>query len=212
MREITPYKTVTGALKALDNGGRIFNVFTKSGDGKIANSELLKAAGALAGHEQAFLFFHMALTRLGQDQRQQVVAHLSPALRKQYLKINPLCITIEKFDDVPQPTQPVIVEGYPRFIEDKSQFTAFIMVPIMAGKVMTFMMIPIFDQYDVYELYPDAGLKGDKSIIATVRGSKRLQSVHTTFGGFVKELKFDPKTKNPHSHYIEALYYIKDDK
>ena len=60
---------------------------------------------------------------------------------------------------------------------------------------MTFALIPIFDKFDVYEVYSDSDLQGNKTIIATVRGSKRLASTMTTFGGIVKKLKFKDKSK-----------------
>lgn len=50
MREVQPYRTERGLLKALDNGGRFFNIFTKAGDAQITRAELAKAA----------LFFEMA--------------------------------------------------------------------------------------------------------------------------------------------------------
>ena len=46
MREVQLYRTERGLLKALDNGGRFFNVFTKAGDDQITRSELAKAARA----------------------------------------------------------------------------------------------------------------------------------------------------------------------
>ena len=43
MREIRPYKTVRGATRALDNGGRFFNLFAKAGDDIVDSAELAKA-------------------------------------------------------------------------------------------------------------------------------------------------------------------------
>ena len=37
-------------------------------------------------------------------------------------------------------------------IDSKSDFKGFIMIPISTGSVMTFSMVPIIDQYDVYEI------------------------------------------------------------
>ena len=81
------------------------------------------------------------------------------------------------------------------------------MIPMCTGKITTFMMIPIFDKFDVYEVYSDANLKGNKTIIATVRGSKRLSTTMTSFGGIVKKLKFKDKSKRTHRLYIETLFY-----
>ena len=78
---------------------------------------------------------------------------------------------------------------------------------IFTGKTMTFTTIPIFDKFDVYEVYANPDLTGDKTIIATVRGSKRLGTTKTTFAGIAKKLQFKDKSPRPHSLYVETLYY-----
>ena len=64
MREIKPYKTFSGATAALDNGGRFFNLFARSGDEIVDSSELKKAAGVYSGDSKAFMYFDMALMSL----------------------------------------------------------------------------------------------------------------------------------------------------
>lgn len=207
MKHIVPYKTLQGALNALDNGGRFYNVFTKARDEVITDSELCKAAGVFLRQAHAFLFFELALSDLSKADRDQVIRHLSPELRSTYLRQRPKHTEIEVFEQSARETQAVIVAGFPVFLEDKTQFSGFIMIPIFTGKVTTFTMIPIFDRFDVYEVYANSDLKGNKTIIATVRGSKRLASTMTTFGGIVKKLKFKDKSKKPHSLYVETLFY-----
>ncbi len=207
MKQIVPYRTLRGALNALDNGGRFYNVFTKAKDEVITDSELYKAAGVFLGKARAFLFFELALSDLSGIDREQVIQRLSVELRSTYLRQRPKHVEIEVFEQEAQETDAVIVAGFPVFLEDKTQFSGFIMIPICTGKVTTFMMIPIFDKFDVYEVYSDSDLKGNKTIIATVRGSKRLSATMTSFGGIVKKLKFKDKSKRTHSLYIETLFY-----
>ena len=207
MKQIVPYRTLQGALNALDNGGRFYNVFTKAGDEVITDSELCRAAGVFSRKAHAFLFFELALSDLSKADREQVIRHLSPELRSTYLRQRPKHTEIEVFEQSARETDPVIVAGFPVFLEDKTQFSGFIMIPIFSGKVTTFMMVPIFDRFDVYEVYANSDLKGNKTIIATVRGSKRLAVAMTTFGGIVKKLKFKDKSKKPHSLYVETLFY-----
>ena len=207
MRQIVPYKTLQGALNALDNGGRFYNVFTKAKDEVITDSELYKAAGIYSGKAQAFLFFELALSDLPEIDREQVLQCLSPELRSTYIKQRPKHTEIEVFEQEVQETDAVIVAGFPVFLEDKTQFSGFIMIPIFTGKVTTFTMIPIFEKFDIYEVYSDSNLKGDKTIIATLRGSKRLAATMTTFGGIVKKLKFKDKSNRKHSLYVETLFY-----
>jgi len=207
MKQIVPYRTLQGALNALDNGGRFYNIFTKAKDEVITDSELYKAAGVFLGKARAFLFFELALSDLSEIDREQVIQSLSGELRSTYLRQRPKHTEIEVFEQEAHETDAVIVAGFPVFVEDKTQFSGFIMIPICTGKITTFMMIPIFDKFDVYEVYSDSALKGSKTIIATVRGSKRLSTTMTSFGGIVKKLKFKDKSKRTHRLYIETLFY-----
>ena len=85
------------------------------------------------------------------------------------------------------------MSGYPVFVEDKTQFTGFIflVVPVI-------MMIPIIDVFDVYEVFESAEMRERRTVIATSRGSKRLDGVQTRFAGVLKELQFDDKTGKEH--------------
>lgn len=64
MREIMPYKTLSGARKALDNGGRFYNLFAKAGDNVVESGELARAAGIHSTDTKALLYFEMALMAL----------------------------------------------------------------------------------------------------------------------------------------------------
>jgi len=207
MKQIVPYKTLQGALNALDNGGRFYNVFTKARDEVITDSELCKAAGVFSNKAQAFLFFELALSDLSQADRERVIQRLSPELRSTYLKKRPKHTEIEVFEHAVRETDPVIVTGFPVFLEDKTQFSGFIMIPISTGKVTTFTMIPIFDRFDVYEVYANPDLNGDKTIVTTMRGPRRLAVAMTTFGGIVKKLNFKDKSERAHGLYVETLFY-----
>lgn len=207
MKQIVPYRTLQGAMNALDNGGRFYNIFTKAKDEVITDSELCKAAGVFSSKAQAFLFFELALSDLSDADRDQVIQRLSPELRSTYLKKRPKHTEIEVFEQAVRETDAVIVAGFPVFLEDKTQFSGFIMIPICTGKVTTFTMVPIFDRFDVYEVYADSDLKGDKTIIATMRGSKKLATAKTTFGGIVKKLKFKNRSERAHGLYVETLFY-----
>ena len=83
MRELRPYKTLSGAQRALDNGGRIYNLLARSGDDIVDASELTKAAGVYLTGIKSFLYLEMALQDLPTDQQRAVVARLSPGTMQQ---------------------------------------------------------------------------------------------------------------------------------
>ena len=84
MREVQPYKTEGGLLKALDNGGRFFNVFTRAGDDRITRAELAKAAGVFGSKPKAVLFFEMAQQALSRQARTRAVTALGPKERERF--------------------------------------------------------------------------------------------------------------------------------
>jgi hypothetical protein len=203
MRKLQPYVTVRGAQAALDNGGRFYNLFSKPSDDVVDPAELARAAGVISAGTQAFLFFEMALFDLPASEKERVVSLLSPALRERYAARRPAVLAPSVVESEGRAGRPAIVSGYPVFLEDRTQFTGFIMVP--TGR--TLIMVPIFDRFDVYEVYDTPDRDTPRTVIATTRGSKRLDGIHARFGGMLRELHFEDVTGKEHALYLEALYY-----
>ena len=66
MKKLQPYRSFDGANRSLDNGGRLWNVFTTAGDRVITKAEIA-AAGGGGGWAGALLFFEMMTSRLSHD-------------------------------------------------------------------------------------------------------------------------------------------------
>jgi hypothetical protein len=206
MREIRPYKTVRGARKALDNGGRFFNLFARADDDVVDPAELAKAAGVYSSGMKALLFFEMALMGLSSDERTEVTGLLSPELRTRYAAQRPRILAPSAVESEGQAGLPAIVSGYPVFVENRSEFRGFIVIVVHVAVVL----LPIIDQFDVYEVFDTPDLREPKTVIATTRGSRRLEGVYARFGGVLKELYFDDKTGKAHGLYLEAMYYARE--
>ena len=95
-----------------------------------------------------------------------------------------------------------MVTGYPSFVENRAQLQGFM---VMAAPVI--MMVPLVDEFDVYEVYDTPDQTGPRTLVATVRGSKRLDALYSRFGGVLKELQFVDKTGRASGLYLEAVYY-----
>ena len=87
-------------------------------------------------------------------------------------------------------------------IAEITQFSAFIILV-----APTVMVIPIFDQFDVYELFDTPECHAPRTVIATARGSKRFESRMTRFGGILQDLYFEDATGKDHSYYLDVAYY-----
>jgi hypothetical protein len=197
-----PYRTARGALKALDNGGRFFNLFAHAGDEVVDAVELARAAGVFSSGIEAFLHFDMALMDLAPEERGQVVAALAPDLLARYTAERPTILAPSAVEAQGRAGSPTIVTGYPVFVEDRTEFRGFVMLV-----VKTVMIIPIYDQFDVYEVFDTPECRSPRTVIATARGSKRLDGVVTRFGGILKELYFEDHTSKDHGYYLEVAYY-----
>ncbi|MEE2888023.1 MAG: hypothetical protein VX951_11400 [Planctomycetota bacterium] len=205
MKKVIPYKHYDGALKALDNGGRFYNLFTKARDEEVSPAELAKVAGVFSDRQKMFLFLEMAVHDLEEANKQSLYGNLSTSLRAEHAEHRPQALLPSEADERGVAAKTAIITGYPRFVTDKTVFSGFIMVPIMAGKTMTFMMIPITDCYDVYELSDEVSSK--KTFIANVRGLPRLPAVLSRFGGILKETSRDEKGEQKDRLFLEGIYY-----
>jgi hypothetical protein len=202
VREIIPYKTLQGATKALDNGGRFYNLFSRVGDDVVSAAELARAAGVLSSDLRAFLFFEMALTDLPAEEKRRVTSLLSTDILDHMSASRPRTLAPSSVEAEGRAGMPAIVAGYPVFVEDRSQFRGFI---VMVTPVI--LLVPIVDRFDVYELYDTTEMKTPRTVIATTRGSKRLDGIPARFGGVLKELQFEDKTGKEHGLFLEAMYY-----
>jgi len=209
MREITPYKTLRGLQKTLDNGGRFYNFFTDANDSVVSRAELAKAAGVFSNEVSAFLFLEMAQQELPLADRSSIETLLETDLRRRYRRQKPVTLNPSEVESSGVAGKAVIVAGYPRFVENKTNFAGFIMMPMQVGNTTTFMMIPIFDQFDVYEVFDDRRMRKPNSMIATVRGRKLNCDSPIRFGGVLKKLEFKDKTKKSHKFYLEVAYYTR---
>ena len=209
MRELKPYRTKQGLRKANDNGGPFYNFFTDADDHVVTRAELAKAAGAFTAGVNAFLFLEMAQQELQSDYRQSIIDLLKPGLRKDFRRNRPKTLLPSAVEKEATAGRSVIVTGYPRFVEDRTQFSEFIMIPMVASKVTTFTMIPIFDQFDVYEVFDDRRMRSPNSMVATVRGQRLAHDGPIRFGGVLRNLEFKDKTKKSHKFYLETVFYTK---
>jgi hypothetical protein len=202
MRAIEPYRTFRGAARALDNGGRFYNLLTQAGDQVVEAAELARAAGVHSAGAQAFVHFEMALMALPPAEKAEIIGRLAPQLKLRYQKHRPAFLAPSAVEERGRAGATAMVEGYPVFVEDKTQVKGFVImvVPVMA-------VIPIVDLFDVYEVYDTREMNTPRTVIATVRGSKRLEGVWARFGGVLKEMQFEDKTGKDHGLYLEAMYY-----
>ncbi len=209
MHELKPSTSLGPLKKALDNGGRFYNFFDDENDEKISRGELAKAAGVFTAGIQAFLYLQMTKQDLDDRDQQTVIAMLDDKLRKSFEKKKPAFVAPSQVDANHKAGEAVIVTGFAREIDQQKLFTGFIIVPIMIGKVMMPMMIPIHSLYRIIEVCDDDKFKKPTSVVATPIKKPLDVSGMVQFGGVLKELKGKDNQPPTHPVYLEAIYWMK---
>ncbi|TVZ28102.1 hypothetical protein JM83_3202 [Gillisia sp. Hel_I_86] len=206
MKRIIPYKEVNEAVLSLDNGGRFYNLLTKSNDGIIDQSELGKVGGLFNDKQKMILFLEMSMSSLSSEEKEIILSKLDEDLKQTYAKYKSQKLLPSEANIKGIIAANAILKGVPKLIDKKSDFNGFIMVPIMAGKAMTFVMIPIIDNYNVYELRDEK--TSETFLIAHSRNSEKLPSEKIIIAGLLKELKSGKNENSKKIKFLEANYYI----
>lgn len=205
MKYIQPYKTIKNALASLDNGGRFYNLITQANDGNISKAELGKVAGIFNDRQKMILYLEMSIFYLKEQSFGDIQKFLSDDLKQAYLKHRPQRLQPSQAQVEGKLSSNAIISGIPRYVKSNSEFQGFIIIPVSAGKVMTMVLVPIIDQYDVYELRDDN--TSEEFIIAHARSPKKLIEEQYRFGGILKALQKSKKDVSPSVKYLETQYY-----
>ena len=207
MRKLTPYRSLRGAAKALDNGGRFFNVFTHAGDEVVTKAELAKVAGVGGGLTGALLFFEMATCALSTPDREQLTGMLDPALRKQMRTKHPEWIRPAQLEGQGVAGRSYIIEGYAKKVDSERAVTGFITIPIMAGQITTMMMIPITEVFDVCRLTKEPGATRGGCVLVVKKGTDVSESDWVRWGGIAKERQKSKEKGAKKQLYLEPKCY-----
>ena len=141
VRLVQPYKTLSGALRALDNGGRFFNLFTRRGDQVVSVAELKKVAGVYGQDQAAALFFELSTAELDGHDRRRLTEALGPKARKVHQRHRPQQLDAQDFAERAKAGKGYLVEGRLRKFDDVT-VTGMIFMPITTGKTTTIIPDP----------------------------------------------------------------------
>ncbi|HSP12511.1 MAG TPA: hypothetical protein VLO29_08285 [Salegentibacter sp.] len=205
MKYITPYKSLDEATTSLDNGGRFYNFLTTEEDGIISSAEVGKVAGLFNDRQKMILYLAMCFSKLNASARRQIESSLSEELKTSYQKYFPQYLLPSEAKELGKLSSNAIITGIPVYIDSKKDFNGFIIVPVMVGTVMTMMLIPIIDRYDVYHLKDQS--TSETFLIAHARSKEKLPQQILSVGGNLKELKLKKDTRGPGELFLEVVYY-----
>ena len=206
MKKIEPYKNINDAVKSLDNGGRFYNILTKAEDGIISQAELGKVGGIFNDKQQMALFLEMSILKLKDSEKEEVFSKLDSKLNQTLQKYKSQALLPSEANSKGIISSNAIITGIPKLIDSKSDFNGFIMFPIISGNVTTIMMIPLIDEYDVYELRDEES--SEKFLIAHLKGSEKLPRKKIIIGGVLKVLNTSEMDNAEKKIFLEAIYHF----
>lgn len=206
MKRIDPFKNVSQALKSLDNGGRFYNILTKADDGVINKAELGKVGGIFNDKQQMILFLEMAMLKLSKSEKDIIISKLEEELQKAYRNYKPQTLLPSEAKSKGVIASNAVITGIPKLVDSKSDFNGFIMIPLMAGNVTAFSMVPIIDEYDVYELRDE--LTDDTFMIAHLKNEETLPDKKVIIGGILKEIKESEIETEASGKFLEAIFHL----
>lgn len=118
---------------------------------KFYKARFPNSLGYQGGQISALLFFQSVIGGLSAKDQASLIDHLTGKMRDR-LRYSPAGnIPISQFRWSVELNLPVIIEGYPAFTVNRSQVTRCVMVPITVNNTTTMLMIPITEQFDIYE-------------------------------------------------------------
>ncbi|WP_342327446.1 hypothetical protein [Pedobacter sp. FW305-3-2-15-E-R2A2] len=206
MKKIESYIDVNDAISDLDNGGRFYNLFTHADDGIISQAELGKVGGLFNDKQKMILFFELSVSNLGSAAKTEVLSKFDNSLQLNYQKYKAQELSASEANEIGVISSNAIITGIPKKIASKSEFNGYILIPILAGKVTTFIPVPITDSYDVYEIRDEKS--SETFFIAHARGSEKLPEQQIKVAGVIKELKSKKNEDNGSKKFLEINYFL----
>lgn len=205
MRAIRPYRTLAGAKRALDNGGRFYNLLSRADDEEVTAGELSRAAGVHSLGTEAFLFLDLALSELTEQDRTEVISLLEPRLRARYRAAAAPLIEPSQLDQHRKAGRSVMVEGQFGYQDEQEALTGLIMIPIGATGAM--IPIPAYERYRLYSVSDSPEEEPSPVLVAAPKTSRDLAGLEVRLGGEFKEIELRVDGKAKKTLFLEGMYY-----
>lgn len=204
MKRVTPYRSFDAANRSLDNGGRLWNVFTQAGDRVITRAEISKAGGG-GGWANALLFFDLMTSRLSAGEREELLHRLAPKLRRRWRQQGPELVSPKRLDALDDVKRPYLVEGRARRVAEKSLTTGFIPITTMVGNVPITTQMPVTEMFAVFEV---EGARGGLGRVLARKGSKLSDGARARFGGLLRKGQTGKEKGSKARNFLSARFYL----
>lgn len=206
MKQIKPFNNLADAQKSLDNGGKLFNLFSRAEDGAITEAEINKAAGNSSGSQDMALFLLLATSRLIDEDKDALLGMLSKTARSNSELYAPQFLTPAVDSELEEGVN-LMVHGTLKLISQSDELSAYTKKLLIAGKVPTYNFESVFDSHVVYE-FTDSNTGNSMLAIHTKKHAPLENNIPYTFGCISRAYFKKKSDENQQYRLLEIKYYI----
>jgi hypothetical protein len=145
------------------------------------------------------------MSQLTKQDQVDIISKLDDKLRKDFLKYKAQELMASEAEERGVLSANAVITGIPTIKDSKSEFKGIILIPISTGKSMTFIPIPIIDQYDIYEIRDD--YSSETFLIAHYHGKDKLPAEKIKVAGVLKKLEVKIDGVKNYQKFLEINYY-----
>lgn len=183
MHKVTPYRTRRGLERALDNGGRWYDLFSRAGDGRVSESELSRAA---SGRDPG-LFLALAGALLSDADRSRIIDVLPEATAERVRLFRPTRASPARVAGARDVGGRYVVEGRLHAVTDPEILLRNVVFRITDGTDRS--SYPLGDPYKVFQVRADEA--DDGPFVLFARGRRAPPTVPMRLGGILRRLVYD---------------------
>ena len=155
--------------------------------------------------QKLVLYLELSISALPKEDQMDIISKLDDKLRRDFLKYKAQELMASEAEERGVLSANAIIKGIPMLKDSESEFKGLILIPLSTGKAMTFVPVPIIDQYDIYEIRDDHS--SETFLIAHYRGKEKLPAEKLKIAGVIKDLEIKVDGVKSRQKFLEINYY-----
>lgn len=207
MKQVSAPQTLEEFARVFDNGGRLWNVFSRKGDGVLSAAELARAAGTLSADAESLLHFEFLRGFLNDADHGRAVEMLEPELREWRAARLPAATSPSRLEsDVPA-ERTAILTGIPVLMKNPKLVGGEAEAYIRKDYLYTMVEGPLYAHHELYEVYDASPGKGASAILAVPVQDGRLPGARLHLAGVVRDILPESSRQGPWKRYLLGLFF-----
>ena len=210
MQRLHPIRTLAEFLKAYDNGGYFWSLFSRPGDGLVTKGEVARAAGRPAADGFAVLHFEFLRSFLGEADRREALARLEGKMRARHERHQPASTAPSRLEAEVGAGRSAIVTGFAAPAADPEKIGGTVTHMVLVGEAVIPMVQPLHALMSLYELWDSPAKTGRSAVLAVPRKTRLLPGGLIRIAGTVQDLVPESSRMGPWTKYLSGHLFAKE--